>query len=511
MVTKKRKQHRPTKAALAAEYAAAGVPVVPVHGKRSGICTCGKHSCRRLGRHPRTENGVADATTDPHKIEKFWKKWPNARIGMVMGPPADVVALKTRGKKGRRALKELIWNNEELPLTVTVRAKDRQFRLFRQTGDHPRHADLADGVQMLGDGAFIAAPQSASRSASCRFCAGLAVGEVEIASAPAWLMALGKGTPGAAKAPGSQSAISHHPIPDGEVAMTATKGPSARPNASATGDPSQRIARGAPHSAAYTGDAVAATTEASIASEKPMTKAELFSIAKIAIERGEDSWQEGKKYWREAAEAFARTERDFGATQRQMAKAVGRSASWVNRLLKWRRSGYKELSPFGPTTKEDRVAHAQQSATHAKSRKVKRSSPVKASVGKAASAKPGTKEPISETDQAVELDRLKSELGSLQEKYKKVETELAATKTRLDQARQDLEVARRSPTTAMPVDEDLPAGLDRRPLSEDKQRAYTAITDGWANSPAFWEAWLSAPTDVRYRFFRDVLLGEVAS
>jgi hypothetical protein len=45
-----------------------------------------------------------------------------------------------------------------------------------------------------------------------------------------------------------------------------------------------------------------------------------------------------------------------------MAEAVGMSASWVNKLLKWRRSGYEEHSPFGPTTKSGRVEHAQQRA-----------------------------------------------------------------------------------------------------------------------------------------------------
>lgn len=83
------------------------------------------------------------------------------------------------------------------------------------------------------------------------------------------------------------------------------------------------------------------------------TKAELLSRAKTQIEAGESSM-------REAAEALALAQRDFSASQREIAKAVGRSVSWVNRLLKWQRSGYKECSPFGPTTTADRVTHAKQ-------------------------------------------------------------------------------------------------------------------------------------------------------
>jgi hypothetical protein len=92
------------------------------------------------------------------------------------------------------------------------------------------------------------------------------------------------------------------------------------------------------------------------------TKDELLSRAKTALDKGEDSL-------REAAEALALAQQDHKATQREMAKALGRSATWVNRLLKWKRSGYKDHSPFGPTTKVDRVAHAQQRARATKSPK----------------------------------------------------------------------------------------------------------------------------------------------
>jgi hypothetical protein len=44
------------------------------------------------------------------------------------------------------------------------------------------------------------------------------------------------------------------------------------------------------------------------------------------------------------------------AIQREIARAIRGSASWVNRLLKWRRSGYKQSSPFGPTTRPGRAA-----------------------------------------------------------------------------------------------------------------------------------------------------------
>jgi hypothetical protein len=86
------------------------------------------------------------------------------------------------------------------------------------------------------------------------------------------------------------------------------------------------------------------------------TKAELLNLAKAAIAAGE-------QHLRDAAEALARAQDDFKATQRELAEGVGRSAAWVCQLLKWRASGYREQSPFGPTTKAGRVSHAKQRAT----------------------------------------------------------------------------------------------------------------------------------------------------
>lgn len=78
------------------------------------------------------------------------------------------------------------------------------------------------------------------------------------------------------------------------------------------------------------------------------TKAEVLSRAKAAVEAGESP--------RNTAGRLARAHEDFHASQREIGRAVGRSASWVNRLLKWRRSGYKQSSPFGPTTRVGRAA-----------------------------------------------------------------------------------------------------------------------------------------------------------
>ena len=69
-----------------------------------------------------------------------------------------------------------------------------------------------------------------------------------------------------------------------------------------------------------------------------ITKAEVLSRAKAAIEAGESP--------RDIAERLAWAHEDFHATQREIGRSIGISASSVNRLLKWRRSGYQQSRAF---------------------------------------------------------------------------------------------------------------------------------------------------------------------
>ena len=64
------------KAALA--WARKGKPVFP---------------CKPGGKEPLTEHGYLDATTDPRKIHMWWKRWPEANIGVPTGERSGVLAL----------------------------------------------------------------------------------------------------------------------------------------------------------------------------------------------------------------------------------------------------------------------------------------------------------------------------------------------------------------------------------------------------------------------------------
>lgn len=77
----------PLDAAL--DYARRGWRVAPLHTPTPGAaspCSCGQDCGRNVGKHPRTRNGLSDATTDELQIRTWWKRWPTANIAILGGP-----------------------------------------------------------------------------------------------------------------------------------------------------------------------------------------------------------------------------------------------------------------------------------------------------------------------------------------------------------------------------------------------------------------------------------------
>jgi hypothetical protein len=92
-----------TRMDVALLYASAGLSVLPLHGLKNGLCTCGDAACDRPGKHARTKG----ATTKRALIEKYWTKWPKAKIGVVLGTKSGVLAIVTEGSAGKKTLRAL--------------------------------------------------------------------------------------------------------------------------------------------------------------------------------------------------------------------------------------------------------------------------------------------------------------------------------------------------------------------------------------------------------------------
>jgi hypothetical protein len=93
-------------------YAACGIPVYPVHwpgpgpGGASLACSCPRGlACDRPAKHPLLRHGVKEATTDPDRIGRWWRRWPQANLGLATGVVFD--ALDIDGPAGLAALPQL--------------------------------------------------------------------------------------------------------------------------------------------------------------------------------------------------------------------------------------------------------------------------------------------------------------------------------------------------------------------------------------------------------------------
>ncbi len=100
----------------ALDAARQGIPVFPLYDVFDGICSCrcspkkckgGVHKCgsecANKGKHPRTRNGLIDATMDETQIREWWARWPLANIGAAMGGTLRLAALDFDPRHGGSA------------------------------------------------------------------------------------------------------------------------------------------------------------------------------------------------------------------------------------------------------------------------------------------------------------------------------------------------------------------------------------------------------------------------
>ena len=65
---------------------------MPLHSAQDGRCSCGR-DCDSPAKHPRTENGLKDATDDVDSIQSWFARWPDANVAIATGHGLLVVDL----------------------------------------------------------------------------------------------------------------------------------------------------------------------------------------------------------------------------------------------------------------------------------------------------------------------------------------------------------------------------------------------------------------------------------
>jgi Bifunctional DNA primase/polymerase, N-terminal len=146
---------------FALRYAGRGWHVFPLHSVQDGRCTCGRDCGKNAGKHPRVKGGFKAATTDVRQIEAWWRKWPDANIGIATGAMSGIVVIDVDGEAGRATLQRLVAQHGLLPRTEMVRTS-RGWHLYFGIPDacSPIPCSTGDGLDVRGDGGYVVAPPS---------------------------------------------------------------------------------------------------------------------------------------------------------------------------------------------------------------------------------------------------------------------------------------------------------------------------------------------------------------
>lgn len=108
----------------ALNYAKRGWRVLPVHYPTAeGRCSCGEAGCPAVGKHPMIGGWSDDATTEPTTIQRWYKSWPKANIGLAFGAESGIVDIEVDPRSGGdRNLPRLEAKLGKLPATLSYRS-----------------------------------------------------------------------------------------------------------------------------------------------------------------------------------------------------------------------------------------------------------------------------------------------------------------------------------------------------------------------------------------------------
>lgn len=151
----------------ALEYASRGWKVFPIHSIRNGACSCGQADCSNKGKHPRTENGLKDASCDTVVIKRWWMRWPDANIGVATGSTSGVSVLDIDPRHGGDASFEEL-ESRLGKLAIGLRAKTGgggQHIFFLDAGGKiSNRVNAMPGLDWRGTGGYVVVPPSTHES-----------------------------------------------------------------------------------------------------------------------------------------------------------------------------------------------------------------------------------------------------------------------------------------------------------------------------------------------------------
>lgn len=179
----------------ALQYLHRGWAVVPVHGIRSGSCTCGRRDCPAPGKHPRIRwEPYQWRAPREEDVEAWFHRWPDSNIAVVTGGTSRVVVLDVDPRNGGDdELSALERRHGPLPPTPEVRTGGGGVHLYFAYPEHPVATTIiAPGLDLKADGGLAVVPPSTHVSGHrYQWEAGAEPDVLPLADLPRWLVRTG--------------------------------------------------------------------------------------------------------------------------------------------------------------------------------------------------------------------------------------------------------------------------------------------------------------------------------
>lgn len=200
-------EHEERLARAAVWYARQGFRVLPVAGvvidgelRDRWRCTCERGaSCDKPGKHPLVRRGSYDATSDEKQICAWWRRWPQANIGLAPREGQVVLDVDDDGhlKTGSLTLETLEARHGRLPPTWTARSGAGGMHLWLAAPDGFRNrVNFAPWLDLRTVGGYVVAPPSRHRSGRLyEWLPEAWPHHLSLAAMPGWLEAIARRPP----------------------------------------------------------------------------------------------------------------------------------------------------------------------------------------------------------------------------------------------------------------------------------------------------------------------------
>ena len=123
--------------------------------------------CSPMSKKPLTPHGCKDAKKSVGAIKAWWKRWPDASIGIATGSVSGLIVIdedldEDKGLNGYEAVTDWERINGHLPATVQCITGRGGYHLYYQYNgtDIKNRAGILDGVDVRGEGGYVIAPPS---------------------------------------------------------------------------------------------------------------------------------------------------------------------------------------------------------------------------------------------------------------------------------------------------------------------------------------------------------------